>query len=159
METIRNFVQLTDRIGTAGQPTPEQFSLIAENGYSWVINLAMPDHADALVNEGELVTREGMGYLHIPVPFKSPAPVHVRQFCRLLKSLLDEEPHQKVFVHCIMNYRISAFMFHYFTKVEGRDPALSRSPMFESWTPDPVWSDLLEWDADKIGMAKAPSAS
>lgn len=152
METIRNFVQLTDRIGTAGQPTPEQFGLIAENGYSWVINLAMPDHPDALVDEGELVTREGMGYIHIPVPFKSPEPDHVRQFCRLMKSLLDDDPTQKVFVHCIMNYRVSAFMFHYFTKLEGLDPALSRSPMFESWTPDPVWADLLAWDGRRIGL-------
>lgn len=152
MDAITHFVQLTDRIGTAGQPTPEQFSLIADHGYHWVVNLAMPDHPQALVNEGELVSREGMGYIHLPVPFKSPAPQHVRQFCRLLRSLLDDDPSQKVFVHCIMNYRVAAFMFHYFSKVEGRDPALSRSPMFETWRPDPAWADLMNWNAEKIGL-------
>lgn len=152
MDSLKNFVQLTDRIGTAGQPTPEQFKLIAENGYRWVINLAMPDHPEALVNEGELVTSEGMGYLHIPVPFKSPAPGHVRQFCRLLKSLLDDDPQQKIFIHCIMNYRVSAFMFHYLTKVEGCSPSSARSPMFENWTPDAVWEELLTWPADRVGL-------
>ena len=159
METIRNFVQLTEQVGTAGQPTPVQFRTIAEHGYRWVINLAMPDHTEALPNEGELVTLEGMGYLHIPVPFKTPSPGHVRQFCHLLKSIMDDRQDQRVFVHCIMNYRVSAFMFHYLTKMEGRDPALSRSSMFDHWTPDPVWADLMSWDAGTIGIATTRSSS
>lgn len=84
MEKIRNYVQLTEKLGTGGQPSAEQFPIIAENGYRHVINLGMPDHADSLSNEGELVSALGMNYIHIPVPFDKPTREHVRLFCKIL---------------------------------------------------------------------------
>ncbi|MCP4431941.1 MAG: hypothetical protein GY806_13265 [Gammaproteobacteria bacterium] len=50
LTTIRNFVQLTPTIATAGQPAADQFKLIAKAGYQAVINIAMPDHADSIDN-------------------------------------------------------------------------------------------------------------
>ncbi len=148
MQSIRSFVQLTDMIGTAGQPTPDQVQLIKQAGYETVINLALPDHADAFPDEGARVTGLGLTYIHLPVPFHRPLPGHVFRFCRLMQAL-EGTP---VFVHCIMNYRVSAFMFHYLHKVYGRSVEASRSPLFERWSPDPVWSDLLAWPAAKIGL-------
>ena len=72
LDAIRNFVQLTPRIGTAGQPSENQFQLIADAGYKTVINIAMPDHPDSIDHEGKLVTELGMNYLHLPVPFDQP---------------------------------------------------------------------------------------
>jgi len=148
MKNIKNFIQLTECIGTAGQPRQEHFAQIAEQGYQWVINLAMPDHPDALKNEDQLVTSSGMKYLHIPVDFKAPQKSQVRIFCQLMALLKDE----KIFVHCIMNYRVSAFMFHYLNKMEGREEAGARSLMFDHWQPDAVWQDLLSWTAEDIGL-------
>ena len=148
MQSIRNFVQLTDLIGTAGQPAPEQLPLVKQAGYESVINLALPDHADAVPAEGALVTGLGLNYIHLPVPFDRPLPGHVLRFCRLLQAL-EGTP---VLVHCIMNYRVSAFMFHYLHTMAGWSVKAARSPMFERWTPDPVWSDLLAWPAAKIGL-------
>ena len=148
ISSIKNFVKLTDRIGTSGQPREQHFANIAAQGYRWVINLAMPDHADALINEDALVTSEGMAYLHIPVNFKAPQKSQVRFFCQLMSQLHNE----KIFVHCIMNYRVSAFMFHYLRWVEGWPEADARSPMFGSWQPDAVWKDLLSWTAEDIGL-------
>ena len=148
METIRNFVALTDRIGTAGQPTAGQFKIIADNGYGHVINLAMPDHPDSLANEGDLVTKQGMSYIHIPVPFDRPTPAHVRQFCGMMSVLSDE----KVFVHCIMNYRVSVFMFHYLGKVLNLSEKKSKSIIFDSWQPNAVWQRALNWSAAEIGL-------
>ena len=148
MERIRNFVQLTDNIGTAGQPTEEQFSIIAENGYQHVVNLGMPDHADAIANEGELVSALGMNYIHIPVPFASPQKEHVRLFCNVLSQI----KHDKVFVHCIMNYRVSAFMYHYLSKVEKQGEERSRSPMFSQWKMEPEWEEVMSWSAADIGL-------
>jgi len=148
METIRNFVQMSENFGTAGQPTADQFSTIAENGYRHVINLAMPDHPEALANEGELVSALGMTYLHIPVPFDNPAPGHVGLFCKLLSQI----SHEKVFIHCIMNYRVSAFMYHYLGKIENRDDSIARSVMLQQWDMEPVWKELMSWSSNDLGL-------
>lgn len=148
MDNIRNFIQLTENIGTAGQPMAEQFAVIAKNGFQHVINLAMPDHPDAIENEGALVAEQGMSYLHIPVPFDQPTAHHVRLFCNFLSGV----KHDNVFVHCIMNYRVSAFMFHYLHKCEGWAAADARSPMFETWEVDSVWSDLINLKESELGL-------
>ena len=67
-------MQLTENFATAGQPSADQFSIIADNGCQHVINIGMPDHPDALSNEDELVSTLGMNYLHLPVPFGNPTP-------------------------------------------------------------------------------------
>jgi len=148
MERIRNFVQLTKYFGNAGQPTADQFPIIAENGYQHVINIGMPDHPDALSNEGELVSSLGMNYIHIPVPFDEPTPDHVRLFCKILSQIRNE----KVFIHCIMNYRVSAFMYHYLRKIEKRDEVASRSTMFQKWNIEPAWEELMSWSETDLGL-------
>ena len=148
MHTIRNFVQLTENIATSGQPSEDQFSLIAEAGYSVVINLALASHSDSLDNEGSLVTGLAMTYCHIPVPFDAPKPHHLRQFFRVMDAFDDES----VFVHCIMNYRVSAFLYHYLTKVKKMSNDEARSEMFDRWQPDTVWSDLMSWDEKELGL-------
>ncbi|SBS31279.1 hypothetical protein MSP8886_02049 [Marinomonas spartinae] len=148
MEKIRNFVQLTPLIATGGQPKAEQFLSIAENGYDYVINLGMLDHPDAVLEEDQLVSELGMSYIHVPVKFDAPSKKQVALFCRLL-SLLKT---QKVFVHCIMNYRVSAFMYHYFSKVEKCSEHASKSIMFERWDINPVWQEMLKWSAEDLGL-------
>lgn len=148
MNSIRNFVQLTERIGTAGQPTESQFSVIAGNGYRHVINLAMPDHEDSIANEGAIVTSLGMSYLHVPVKFDQPEKNQVRLFCNLLSQIKTD----RVFVHCIMNYRVSAFMFHYLSKCEGVDKETARSEMFDVWQVEPAWQNLLSWSSADLDL-------
>ena len=148
IESIGNFVQLTPDIGTAGQPSAEQFQYISHAGYESVINLAMPEHPDSISNEGELVTATGMSYYHIPVPFNAPGANHVLEFCRLMQALEN----RKVFVHCIMNYRVSAFMFHYLHKCRGYSVEASKSPMFDTWQVEPQWQNILDLSADDIGL-------
>jgi protein tyrosine phosphatase (PTP) superfamily phosphohydrolase (DUF442 family) len=80
---IRNFLPLTDRVGTAGQPTTEQFSDIAAAGYEVVINLALPTSTYALPEEQSIVAGHGMHYVHIPVdstrpPSKTPGDFSMR---------------------------------------------------------------------------------
>lgn len=96
LNSIRNFVQLTDNFATAGQPAEWEFAAIANHGYQHVINLAMPDHPDSIANEGALVAELGMSYLHIPVPFDKPQKRQVSHFCRYL----DQVKHDEVFIHC-----------------------------------------------------------
>jgi len=148
MERIRNFVQMTENFATAGQPGADQFRIIAESGYRHVINIGMPDHPDALSNEGELVSALGMNYIHIPVPFDNPAADQVRLFCKILSQI----SHEKVFIHCIMNYRVSAFMYHYLSKIENRDDSIARSVMLQQWDMEPVWKELMSWSSNDLGL-------
>ena len=148
VNSIRNFVQLTPNIGTAGQPRAAEFPHIAEAGYELVINLAMPEHGESLDCEGQLVTALAMSYYHLPVPFDDPRPNHVLEFCRLMQAMED----RRVFVHCIMNYRVSAFMFHYLHKVQGYSTNDARSTIFEQWKIEPCWQVLMELSAEDIGL-------
>ena len=110
---ITNFVQLTPTVGTAGQPRAEYFVDVAAAGYDVVINLAMADSDHALPNEGNLVASLGMTYIHMPVNFQTPRPTDVARFVGLMRSLDCESGDFKIFVHCVVNFRVSAFMYHY----------------------------------------------
>jgi protein tyrosine phosphatase (PTP) superfamily phosphohydrolase (DUF442 family) len=148
LNSIRNFVQLRKNIGTSGQPTSKQFKLIADAGYEHVVNLATPDHPDSIPNEGQIVTQQGMSYTHIPVPFDAPLPKHVKHFCGIMSILSTEQ----IFVHCIMNYRVSAFMFHFLSKIEGCSDTESKSEIFDLWVPDKIWKNLLKLTTSEIGL-------
>ncbi|WP_373547538.1 hypothetical protein [Chamaesiphon sp.] len=67
---IVNFLQVSDRLVTAGQLTVEQYPAIAAAGYKVVINLALIDSPNALVDEGSIATTavrsEGESPVRIP---------------------------------------------------------------------------------------------
>lgn len=146
--TPDRWMAVSSRFYTAGQPQPAQFSWVAAQGVRHVVNLAMPDHPRAIADEGAHVTQTGMHYYHFPVPFDAPEPRHVRQFCHLLQAL-DDEP---VLIHCMMNYRASAFLFLYLTHVEQWPQARAQAVLYPGWSPDPVWADLLTWTPEHIGL-------
>ena len=70
LQNIFNFLQLTEFIATAGQPTEKQLSLVKNAGYKTAINLAPSAAENALVNEKDIVAALGMKYIHIPVDLK-----------------------------------------------------------------------------------------
>ena len=136
---ILNTIVINDRISTSGQPSPNQFTEIAEAGFTSVINLAMPDSTNALPDEGGFVTEVGMNYFHIPVSFEAPTHKHLSLFLKLMKTLDGE----KVWVHCALNWRVSAFMEHY-QKHALALPEHEVVAMLESWEPDEVWQKFLK---------------
>jgi len=141
---IFNFVQLTPDVGTSGQPTREQFAAIAQDGYAAVVNLAMPTSDNAIADEGSVVTGHGMSYFHIPVDFKNPTIDDLRTFIGTMQTLSGK----RVWVHCAMNLRVSAFMYHYLKHVRGLDESSARSPVLDRWGPkmDAAWSQFLALD-------------
>lgn len=148
MDSIRNFVQLTPNIGSAGQPRAEQFQLIADQGYQTVINLGLSSHSDAVVDEDRRLSDLGLNYLHIPVSFDRPRVKQLHYFCQMMDMLRDD----KVLVHCIMNYRASAFLYQYLTKMAGYSESDARSPVLDTWTPPAVWQELMSWTRQDIGL-------
>ncbi|MCG8427713.1 MAG: protein tyrosine phosphatase family protein [Chromatiales bacterium] len=146
VESILNFIQVTDRLASSGQPEDGQFKLIAEAGYEVVINLAMPNSDNAIPEEGYLVTARKMRYIHIPVPFEAPNAGHLRDFI----GVMDGLSRHKVWVHCVLNYRVSAFLYQYHRLMQGWSDEQAKGIMLHSWQPNQVWRDFMSLTADAI---------
>ena len=48
LSEIYHFLQISEKLATAGRPTEEQLALLKEAGYVVVINLALPNQPHAL---------------------------------------------------------------------------------------------------------------
>jgi protein tyrosine phosphatase (PTP) superfamily phosphohydrolase (DUF442 family) len=140
LSEIYNFRSLGDRLGTAGQPTEEEFYSIRDAGFEAVINLALPTSDNALPHEGSLVTGLGMAYVHIPVNFQAPTPRDFRAFCGAMDAFAD----RPVFVHCAANMRVSAFMFLYRVLRQRASPADAARDLHAIWQPDQVWDCFIQ---------------
>ncbi|MFT5690925.1 MAG: protein tyrosine phosphatase (PTP) superfamily phosphohydrolase (DUF442 family) [Oceanicoccus sp.] len=138
---ILNTHQFSDTICSSGQPTVQQFDEIAARGYQAVINLAMPDNEHAIPTEGCIVSSHGMTYIHIPVPFDAPNEDHFDDFCGYMNTLKEK----KVWVHCVVNARVSAFLYRYLQKEKGLNTVDATSPILKAWIPkmDLVWKNFI----------------
>jgi uncharacterized protein (TIGR01244 family) len=135
---IRNFLRIDDGLATSGMPQPDDFAALRQAGFEVVVNLAMPTSDNALPNEGELVSAQGMTYVHIPVKFDTPQPADFEQFSRVLDACAG----QRVFVHCAANKRVSAFVFLHRLRL-GADRATAERDLKTVWQPDPVWREFV----------------
>ena len=141
LSVIYHYEQLADWLGTSGQPKADQFSLIADAGYQLVVNLALPSSDHAVSDEGSIVTGAGMAYVHIPVSFESPRVEDLHRFFGVLDAYSDS----KVWVHCVVNARVSVFCYHYLTKRQGLSDAEAKTSLLNRWEPemDSVWRSFL----------------
>ena len=135
---IYHWHRLDDRVTTSGQPTEEQLVEIAALGVRRVINLGLHSLEKALPNEAASVTALGMVYTHIPVEFQNPTEA---DFATFSDALVAEQG--KLHIHCIANYRVSAFVYRYRRSVLGVDAAQARIDLDQVWQPDAVWAAFI----------------
>jgi protein tyrosine phosphatase (PTP) superfamily phosphohydrolase (DUF442 family) len=140
LNEILNYLPLSERIGTAGQPTEAQFHEVREAGYRAVINLALPTSAGALRDERRIVESLGMDYVSIPVEWEAPRAEDAFRFFDAMDALRE----RKTFVHCAMNMRVSAFMYLYRVLRQGEDPEVAERDLLRIWTPNERWRALME---------------
>jgi protein tyrosine phosphatase (PTP) superfamily phosphohydrolase (DUF442 family) len=136
---IHNFLKLSEKIGTAGQPTEAQLAAIKAAGYRVVVNLALPSSTNALPHEQTLVEAQGMAYIHIPVLWEEPTLADFQQFVSVMQAYTE----QPVFVHCAMNMRVSAFMYLYRWLFEGVDEAVAKRDLHAIWIPNDRWQAFM----------------
>jgi protein tyrosine phosphatase (PTP) superfamily phosphohydrolase (DUF442 family) len=146
---IRNFCAIGEWLGTAGQPSEDQFRTIREAGFEAVINLALPTSDNALAHEGSIVTGLGMSYVHIPVDFKTPPSKDWRAFSRVMGAFDG----QRVFVHCAANMRVSAFVFLYRVLYQHVDITEAKHDLQAIWEPNEVWSRFIQNQLESEGQA------
>jgi GNAT superfamily N-acetyltransferase/protein tyrosine phosphatase (PTP) superfamily phosphohydrolase (DUF442 family) len=138
---IRHFQPVTATLSSSGQPTAEQFNLIAQAGYKHVINLAMPDHPEGLPAEATRVQSLDMRYHAIPVPFDAPRRHHYEA----LSTVLNDHPNDKIWIHCILNYRVSALLFNYLQASAGFTAQVAKASVFNDWQADANWQQVWQW--------------
>lgn len=141
-EGIYNWRRLDDRITTSGQPTEPQLAEIQALGVRHVVNLGLHTHEKALPDEAGSVGRLGMTYIHIPVDFQKPSKEDFDRFCSVMEQLKEVPVH----VHCIANYRVSAFFYRYRRDVLGMDEPQARAEMEAIWHPEGVWAEFVGAD-------------
>lgn len=146
---IRNFLRIDDRLATSGMPGPDDFAAIRQAGFEVVINLAMPTSDNAMPNEGNLVSAQGMTYIHIPVNFESPQAADFERFTRMM----DVCAGQKVFVHCAANMRVSAFVFLHRLN-QGANRTTAEHDLNRIWEPDGVWRRFV--NERLVGLGQPP---
>jgi len=128
---IRAWQRLSERVTTSGRLQEPDPARLAAIGVRHVINLALAEHPEALPEAHAAFAAQGIGYTHIPVPFDAPTDAHYRAFVEAFEAA-DGPVH----VHCIMNWRVSAFFCRYHRDACGMPEAEARALMQQQWSPE-----------------------
>lgn len=139
IEDIYNFLKISDSIATAGQPTAEQFLAVKNSGYQAVVNLALPESLNALLDEQAIVEAQGMQYFHIPVIWENPTLEDIKRFF----SVMETNSNKNVFVHCAANMRVSAFMYLYRSIHEHISDEDAKKDLHQIWVPNEIWQKFI----------------
>lgn len=148
LHEIINYMPLSDRLASSGQPEEMQFKDIAAAEFEVVINLAMPNSDNAIPEEGYIVTARKMAYAHLPVPFDNPTPEHLKMFLGLMVAFSSK----RCWVHCVVNYRVSAFMYQYYRLTLGATEQEATKVVVPDWQPDQVWERFMSLTAEDVGL-------
>jgi protein tyrosine phosphatase (PTP) superfamily phosphohydrolase (DUF442 family) len=135
-----NFVTWRDGLHSSAQPSADWLAQVRDKGYDIVVNLAPPQSHGSLREEGGIVGSKGVAYVNIPVDFAKPTAEDFRLFSEVMKAAKG----RKVYVHCQVNMRGSAFVFLYRVIHEGAPLGESAIKMNGVWAPDRVWKKFID---------------
>lgn len=147
-----NVVAISPTIVTSGQPTADSLAHLGEQGFKADIYLAPPTVPDAVPNEKDIVTGQGLEFVNIPIPFGKPTGADFEQFAATMKRFQG----QKVLVHCQVNMRASTMTFLYRVIVLHEQPETAYEPVARVWSPRGPWKDLVVAQLRKAGIAFEP---
>jgi uncharacterized protein (TIGR01244 family) len=130
---IRNFLKVNTEFCTGGQPRPEHFARLKQDGVKAVLNLRTPSEHRAEEERAE-VEKQGMKYFNIPVVYTAPTNEQVDEFLRIT----DDPANRPMFIHCTAAIRVGAFW------------------MIRRALRDGMSADAALEDAKKVGLSNAP---
>lgn len=136
---IVNFRQYSPTFASSGQPTREQFSTIAENGFERIVYIAFTNNQGALTDADQVIKGLGMEYMQVPVDFDNPLPPDFYAFA----DYMQRNTSKKTLLHCQVNARATAFSFLYRVIYEGVPIAEAKEDMNTVWQPNEVWRDFI----------------
>ena len=147
-----NVVPISADLVTSGQPTAEALARLSEQGFGAVIYLAPPTVSDAVPAEADMVRKQGMEFVNIPIPFNNPTSADFQAFVAAMERLGG----RKVLVHCQVNMRASSMTFLYRAIVRGEKPEQAYESVAKVWSPQGPWKDLLVAELRRAGVAFEP---
>ena len=151
LRQIRNFYRVDENIATAGQPTIEEFTIVKQNNFELIINLAMKDSPGAVYNEEDVINSLGLDYIHIPVDFKAPSLSDLQQFF----EAMEQNRNKHIFVHCALNWRVASFMFLYHTVKCNLPVTKAKQDLHAVWQPDNIWQSFIDMALTHYNVAKS----
>lgn len=140
---ILNATWVDDQLSSSGQIAAEHIPLLQSLGVKTVVNLAVYNE-EYNGSENQWVVENGLTYIHLPVDFEKPTSSDLKRFFQLMDALADEP----VWVHCIANYRASAFTYLYRINERGDSKADAKALLDQIWTDElrdeyPQWAELM----------------
>lgn len=150
-----NTHQVFDWLWTSGQLSEGDIARLPELGIEAVINLALPTAANALPGEAELITRQGIAYIHIPVQWQRPELRQFEQFCGVLEAFAG----RAIWVHCAKNMRASTFVYLYRRLRLKESEEAAAHPMREVWMPNETWQAFINTALAARSNAIAPDVA
>ena len=148
LEEIMNFRQYDEMLASAGQPTREQFQVIADQGFERVVYIAFTNNPNALPDEDQLVKGLGMEYMQVPVDFANPLPDDFYAFA----DSMQRNTGKKTLIHCQVNARATAFSFLYRVIYGETTISEAKADMNTVWQPNQVWRDFIFEVLDQNSM-------
>ena len=110
-------MHINEQITSGRQPTAEEFTQLAREGFRSVVNLRTWPEEDQPLSpeaEGAQVRDLGLEYLHLPVSTTDLTPEQVDQFRQALLQLP-----KPVYVHCHTGKRAGAFVMMHLAAEQG----------------------------------------
>jgi protein tyrosine phosphatase (PTP) superfamily phosphohydrolase (DUF442 family) len=135
-----NVVEISQHLVTAGQPSAAALRELKALGFEAVIYLAPPTVSDAVRDEHQIVARQGLTFINLPIQFENPTEADFQTFVALLQGLGA----RKVLVHCQVNMRASSMVFLYRAIVLKEDPRRAYDAVIRVWSPSGPWRTLVE---------------
>jgi len=141
IEEIYNYREADARIATSGQPSEDELAVIAQAGYTVIVNLALHDDPRySLPDEAGTVQALGLRYVHIPVQFTDPKESDLLAFF----DAMDRHHDARVWVHCAANKRVSSFLGLYRRIRRDWSEEAAFALQRDIWEPNPVWQTFIE---------------
>lgn len=147
-----NVVPITPLLVTSGQPTREALEGLKAQGFQAVVYLAPTTVDTAVPGEADIVRREGLEFVHLPIPFGAPEESHYLAVAEALKRLKD----RKVLIHCEVNFRASTLTFLYRTIALRQPPAAAYEAVARVWSPRGPWRALMVAQLRRNGIDFEP---
>lgn len=147
-----NVVVISPELVTSGQPTSAALSKLAAQGFKAVIYLAPPTVPDAIRDEADIVQRQGLSYVNVPIKFGDPTEADFDAFVKALAKFEGS----KVLVHCQVNMRASSMVFLHRVVVGKESSEKAYESVARVWSPGGPWKALMKTVLAKNRVAFEP---
>ena len=147
-----NVVTITPKLVTSGQPSAEALARLGEQGFQAVLYLAPLSLPNAVLAEPEILARQHIEFVNIPINFGKPTAEDFEQ----VAATLDRWKDRKVLVHCEVNMRASSMVFLYRTLRLKEKPEVAYEAVEKVWSPRGVWRELIVAQRKRGGVDFEP---